>query len=385
MSDVSAVDSGQPEAGIASGTADPLNDALTSAFESINQDKGPAPGEQPVATRPSDDGTEEAASATTSKSETAEEAAQRVRDEKGRFAPKTAPADKAQPSEALSGAPAHWDAQKREAFGKLPPEAQKIVRDLTAAQEAGFTRKSQERANDLKFAESVRSMITDDHRAQLRRTGMDEIQGIKTLLNLQDMATRDAPGYARFFFQQSGLDPRQVFPELAGAAQPGQRQPTQPAQQPHPLERTVRELNDRFNGLTGWFRSQEETKAQSVIDRFRDAKDDAGNAKHPHFDRVTRPIEHILKTDPDIMGITDQTERLVKAYELAVLRDPELREEHLDGELRRREADRNRQADVEKAKRAKPAVRGTPAPVGGNAKATNLDDALRSAASAIGL
>ena len=219
---------------------------------------------------------------------------------------------------------------------------------------------------------------------------MNEVQGVARLLEYQDAFTKDPAGYVRFVVERAGLDPRQVFPQLAGA-QPGRTQPSttaRPAAQPHPAERQVRELNGKVNTIAGWIKAQAEGQAGGVLERFQTEKDETGNLKHPHVERLAAEMEQLLNSHPALsqQAVGDPTERLRKAYQLALLADPELSNEHVDGEVRRREADRLRQADVDRAKRARPVVRAATTPVrSSGGRPATLDEAINQATSKLGL
>ena len=146
----------------------------------------------------------------------------------GKVPPKAdkAPAEKPV-APAASEAPANWDAKRKAAFDALPPEARPLVLEMAKGFEADFTRRSTELAEDRKFAQGVRSLITDTHRAQMRNAGMSEADGIGFLIKLNDFATRDPAAYVRWVVEQTGLNPQQLFQSATGMA-------PQPGQQPQP-------------------------------------------------------------------------------------------------------------------------------------------------------
>jgi hypothetical protein len=292
-----------------------------------------------------------------------EDAAQAPSGDESATTEETAPA-----APSASAAPAHWDAKTREAFGKLPPEAQKVVSDLSKNLEAGFTKKSQELAEDKKFATGVRSIITDGHRQQLRASGLvdargnpDEIAGISRLLQLNDFATKDGPGYVRWLVGQMRVDPRQIFPQLTGGAAPqGQQPPAQ--QQLDPQVRNLFETTLRLASEVDGFKRQQVMSrfksADQAIASFRDAKDATGQPVHPHFEQVQTQMDWILRSNPAILAVEDLGERLQKAYDLAVYADPDIRNQTFDSELQKRQADAAKKADLERAKRAKAPIKG---------------------------
>lgn len=281
-------------------------------------------------------------------------------------------------------APAHWDAAKREAFGALTtPEAKKAMLDLAKGFEAEFTRKTTEYAEDRKFAQGVRSLITDGHRSQLKAAGMDEQAGIAHLIRLNDFATRDAPGYVRWVIEQTGLTPADVFPNFAGQGrEPGQP----PAPQPGPSDDTLRLVHSLASDVESIKRDAQQQvvrQADRAIDRFRNETDEAGQPKHPHFSRVENVMTDLLMT-PKYQAIEDFQERLAKAYEVAVYLDPDIRSQIVDGDVQRRLKESQAQADLAKAKRAQAPVRAAPtgAP---KAKPGTIDEALSSAMSMHGV
>lgn len=291
------------------------------------------------------------------------------------------------PKESVSeiAPPAHWDAQKREAFGALPPEAQKIVNDLAKGFEADHTRKTTELAEDRKFATNVRSLINDTHRQQLRSAGMDETAGIAHLLRLNDYATSNPEGYVRWVVENTGLDPRRLFPEyFAGQDEQQGYKPQQ--QYPAQSDETLRFLQTLASKVEGMERSGEQQivrQADRAIDRFKNDVDESGAARYPHFARV-EPLMTELLTTPKYQAIEDFGERLAKAYDAAVYMDPDVRTQIVDSDVQKRMRDEQAKADVAKARRAQAPVRAAPtgAP---RAKPNSIDDALSNAMSTIGV
>lgn len=284
--------------------------------------------------------------------------------------------------------PAHWDAAKREAFGKLAdPEAQKIVLDLAKDLEAGFTKKTQELSEDRKFAQGIRSLITDGHREQLRRAGMDEVGGIRHLMSLQDYATRDPAGYIRWAMQEMRLDPRQVFPQLTGDGMPQQELlPEQYNRQPDPSQQQYEALQQLTDAVRGLYQERQDTQnrgAERAITGFKSATNESGQPLYPHFDAVEQDMIWILQSDPAIKAVDDLGERLKRAYDLAVYRNPDLRNQIIDTEAQNRASAAARQAELAKAKRAKAPVQASP-PVTSTAGPKNLADAVNRAMSQMG-
>lgn len=342
------------------GEVDGLSKAFEAALGSVELDNA---GFHPAAGDPVEETNEEPAS-----------------DERAEPAAAAATAGNA-PKDAItapSDAPPTWDAKRREAFGKLPPDARALVLEITKATDSDYTRKSQELADDRKYAQSVRSLVTDEHRQMMQAGGFrNEVEGIAHLIKLNDWAAKDFPGYARWAIQQWGGDPRSLFPDLfqTEGGQPQQQQ-VRPSTDPQVYE-TLRALAGRVDSFEQERRRNQERAADQVITRFRDDKDEAGNPRHPHFTQVESTLVNLL-TSPNMLQIEDMGERLQRAYDTAVAMDPTIRTQILDSEVAKRLEAKRKEDDLAKARRAKAPVR---SPSSGPVKAApkTLDDTIRTA------
>jgi len=261
-------------------------------------------------------------------------------------------------------APAHWDAQRREAFGKLPPAGQKIVLDTVKALEGDFTRSRQELADKARFADNIQSLLTDEHRRQMRESGMDEAGGVSYLLRLNDYARAKPNEYARWFFGTTRLDPRQVFPEyFAGNGQAPQPPPQGQAQRgPDPNQQLYSAINPliaQVNGLVQERHNERLQTADQAIAAFREAKSQDGQPVHPHMATVEQGMLRWLQ-QPALQQIQNFEARLQRAYDLAVNEDPQLRTQAIDAEVQRRLTAQRKAADVNKAKTARAPIRAQP-------------------------
>ena len=328
------------------------------------------------------------------------------RDDLGRFAAKeseTAPQGEGTAGPSETPAPQHWSPKQREAFDKLPPEAKGIVMDLTKSNDAFLTRTAQAYAADRQFAQSVRSLITPEHRAQMQAAGMtSEADGFKYLVTLQDMATKQPREYLRRAMGWLKQDPRQVFPEFftaAQGAQPGEE--FIPPQQDVPDERFASMIDARLapftqavQTLVDRTRTQDQQTAaqmgrmfESSVQSFQSAKDANGNLLYPHYERLRYAMADLMD-HPHVKAIGDHQpgEQLKEAYQLALLGDPDLRNLMVEQEAERRVAERLKATDIERARRAAPAVRPAPAALSRTqARPTSIRDAVQSAAQELGM
>lgn len=379
---VSGQDSGN--AGEAANTA--LDAAFDKAFSDVtasDEDFAPAAAGKPPTDETPDDAT------VTEDAAAADEGDEGQTDKSEEAGEETTPVE----TEPAQTAPEHWSAADREAFGKLPVDAQKLLMGVAKNLEAGFTRKSQELSEDRNFAQTVRSLASPAHMQQLRNAGFvdargnpDLAQGFRHLLSLQDYATRDLPGYIRWVAQQGQLQPQQIFPQLTGGEQPAEgEQPEAPQLDPYTqqLYGTLQQLSTRLDSFEHQQQESQNRLAANAIDAFRAAADASGQPLYPHMPKVENAMVQILASDPDVRAVPDLGERLKRAYELAVYRDPSIRSELIDAEVRTRMAQTAKQAELAKAKRAKAPIQ-TGAPVNEAApKPKTLEEATHQAFDAL--
>lgn len=281
-------------------------------------------------------------------------------------------------------APANWDTARREAFGKLPPDARKIVLDIAKGVQGEATRVTTEAAEDRRFSHSVKSLISEDHRSQMRRAGLTDEQGIAHLVSLNDLYTRDPAGYVRMVVERSGLDPRQVFQLATGdGSVPQGQQPTGGAD---PYQQLYGYLQNVHGELEGIKREREQATLRTVnrsIERFAQEKDAESNPAHPYFDQVQGVMVQLLAT-PKYLAIEDYGERLNAAYNDAVYLDPNIKSQIVDGEVQKRLKEERQKADVAKARRAQAPVKAAPT-TSGKPKTNTLEDALRNSMNMVGV
>lgn len=294
----------------------------------------------------------------------------------GKVTPKAdkAPAEKPV-APATSDAPANWDAKRKAAFDALPPEARPLVLEMAKGFEADFTRRSTELAEDRKFAQGVRSLISDTHRAQMRNAGMSEADGIGFLIKLNDFATRDPAAYVRWVVEQTGLNPQQLFQSATGMA-------PQPGQQPQPQADPISPLYEMVQSLKGEVDGFKHSQADRAIQRFRSETGEDGQPRRPHFAQVEQAMAELLVT-PKYRGIEDYGERLQAAYDAAVYMDPAIRTQIVESEADKRVKAATAQAELAKARRAQPVVKSAPT-AAPRAKAMTLEEATSAALAQLG-
>jgi hypothetical protein len=299
-------------------------------------------------------------------------------------------------------APKHWPEDDRKAFSGLPKEGQEIVLKLAKNLQGGFTRKSQELSDKAKFADDIRSRFTDADRAQMARAGYDEGRTVDYLLSLQRFASKEPVAYVKWAMQNLGVSPQMLSPQAAAAAHepPGQNQ--QPPAQDNLAELlvdpAVKQLEARLAQLQGIVEGNERQKQEAeraryynsvnAINRelttFRQALDDAGNLKYPHFDTVKGHMGALMDADPELVSMPDGQDKLQKAYEMAVYARPDLRQSFIEAEAQRRIQEAQKKQEAARAKKVT-AVKPAAGVVSTRPKAVTLDDAISSSMSKFGL
>ncbi len=290
-------------------------------------------------------------------------------------------------------APKHWPEVDRKAFAELPETGQALIKRLAKDLEGGFTRKSQELGDKVRYADTVRGLIDDGTRQQMQASGVNEVQYFQYLDGLQKFASKDGPGYVRWAMQNLG-----VTPEHLGIRAPQQ----QPAGSQHEqsiadllVDPEVKQLKAELAALKGQqltpdmvqrmtqdhlgqVAAQHQLRSlHGTANQFRGAQDDNGQLLYPHFDTVRRQMGALMDTDPELATMQDGPEKMKAAYDMAVYARPDLRQSLIEVETNKRIAAAEKAREAARAKSitaVKPAIG-----VGGtqSVKPKTLDEIVR--------
>jgi hypothetical protein len=264
-------------------------------------------------------------------------------------------------------APKNWSEDVRSKFKDLPRDAQEYMLKRDKEMTADYTRKTQEVAEQRKSFESLDKVIAP-MRQQIAASGVGEAEYISRLLNA-DMALRNNPKMAlKQLAQGYGIDLSSI--EETVDWNDSDPQITQLKQQNQAI---LAELNQfKQQNLQS---ARQQTEAQ--INGFANTKDDKGNLKYPHFDKLRVKMGNLIDAG-EAKGLED-------AYAKAVRLDDELYKQSLDAQRKsaKAEEDARRKAAVEKAKKVRP--RTATAPPSGSVKATDLDALLMESISKAGV
>lgn len=286
----------------------------------------------------------------------------RARDERGRFAPKNPPAPEAaaaQPAQPADGAenaadqstdqttqatppaveaPRNFTADQKAEFAKLPPEAQKVVSEIERAREAEYTRRNQEVAELRRVAEPLYRAVQpyQQYLGQLSQSyGVHPAELISQLFRAEVTLRTGSPDAKAEALAGIVADYGIDLSLLTGNAAHA------PSQEVTQLRQQVQSLSQQLHQIQSYTESAQAEQAASAIDQFRNAKDASGAPLYPFFDAVKVAMAHYIQAG--------QANSIEEAYRLAA----KPIEERLAGDLQARaqQADAQRKAAVEKARK----------------------------------
>lgn len=236
-------------------------------------------------------------------------------------------------------APQHWSAEDRETFASLDKSGQKFLLRRHKDMEADYTRRAQEVAE-------VRKAL-DPYRSFLESNGISDGDAIRRLVNAQQTLERDPVNATAWLANQYVQDPNDARTLITALAQRHGIDlglDFDSEEQANPEVQNLRqELNQIRQSLTQREQSEQQAAQQSVqqqIASFRDAKDEQGNPKHPHFDKVRAHMGSLMSSGA--------AQDMDSAYEQAVWAVPELRADLLKAQTEQQK----KQSEVDKRKRA---------------------------------
>lgn len=330
-------------------------------------------------------------------------AAERARDEKGRFAPKDPNSATEQHSEPGTSAkvanpavppvadpaaqpqpvdpPVHLSAEHKATFAKLPPDAQKMLVEVEKRREADYTRMTQEHAGFRRAAEPLVQAVQPfwEYLGALGTSlgGVPPAQLVNRLLGTEHTLRNGSPDQkVQVLAQiagQYGIDPA----ALAGVQVQPQQQPSAPID----LIQRLNLVEQHQQMMEQQRREAEQQRMVSDIQVFATARDDTGQLKHPHFDRVKGVMVGLLESG-QAADVPDAYSKATAPIQEVI--DAELQRRSATAEQQRQTADQARQATLDKARRAAP-VRATASVPGGSAKAADLDSIISTSMAKLGM
>ena len=308
-------------------------------------------------------------------------AAERARDEKGRFAPKDAAAEaspKGEPAQAATAEvqtpavdpatvqpvepPARWTAEDKAKFAAWPRDVQEAVADRYKAIEADYTRKTQEAAEIRRTAEPLLTALKpfENYLSQLGPVlGKQPPQLIADLLGVE---YRLRTGNAVERYQALASIAGQYGVDLAALARGEVAEPNPEMQQMRQELAEQRQWRSQFEQQV---QQQQAEQTLIFIKSQTDAKDEAGRPKYPHFERVRGVMAHILETG-QALSFDEAYHKAVEPINAAIAEELKARQT---------QADTQRAASLAKADKAAP-VRSSGSQPGGATKGKDLDSII---------
>ena len=203
-------------------------------------------------------------------------------------------------------APQSMSAKDREAFYTLPPESQQWISDRVKSQEADYTRKTMEVAEQRKMYDKLEQAIAP-RRQQFAMSGMDDSTAIGQLLALSDYAESDPVGFSRYLLNQRGIP-------ISALTEPGVENHVDPQ---------MLAMQNRLQGFENHFAQQQEQQEQQegavvsgVIDGFA-----SENPFYSELESEMIPIVSALRESKP--GLTSE-QYLATAYKMAIAANDEV-------------------------------------------------------------
>lgn len=312
---------------------------------------------------------------------------ERERDERGRFKAKDSdsaepepsqaePApDEAKPAEDQGDAPAEqpqplqpperWSEVDKAAFAKLPPDAQAMVLERNKAMEGDYTRKTQELAETRKQIEPLLSSVSQ-WSPYLQSLNVTPEQAFQQMLATEYTLRTGTPEQRQQALAYLAELYAVPLPQSSAGNDGENLQPDPHVQQ---LRHELSSLKQLLAQRDVESRARERQQAELEFESVGRAKDESGNAKYPHWDRVKASVVQLVATG--------QADSWDAAYQKAVRLDDDLYKQIVEAERKRalEAAEKERQAALEKAKQAKP-LKTSPAMPKGATAARDLDAIL---------
>lgn len=265
-------------------------------------------------------------------------AAERARDDQGRFAQgqKTETAKPGSVTPVKTGAapeesaqatastvapvepPAHWSEADKTKFKSVPPDSQAWVMERHRAMEGDYTRKMQAISTFTKEYEPVEQLFKPYER-DLAARGQTKAGLINAWAQAElRLNANPVDGILHIARAYS------VTPEML--AQAPQQNPGAGAPQQQMSDPRITLLLQRVEGFEQAQQQQRLTTARSGIDNFATMKGADGSPLHPHFDEVVEDMAHLAQAERAAGRVPD----MQKLYDKAVWSSDAVREKLLN-------------------------------------------------------
>jgi uncharacterized protein YukE len=207
-------------------------------------------------------------------------AADRARDELGRFAAKTEPvkteaakiAPPVEPAPEVIAAPKSWKKEYHDYWGKLDPAVQKYVNQREEEFHRGIGDYKSNAELGQQFMEAARP-----YEAVMRSLNVSPVQAFQALANADyTLRTADAGTKARLFAQLA---------QQYGVSLDNIQSPPEVDQNTQQMLQTIQELRQQVQQLQGSWNGYQQQSVQSEIEQF---------ASKPHFEELRADMAQLL-------------------------------------------------------------------------------------------
>lgn len=315
------MDDNQPGAESGAVELPSIEDTLTKTFDEIAARPEDGAADEGIQDKPAVDKGAEGAEAAAEKDSAAEGAADTT-DQDGDKGEGTA--------EQPLSPPERWSAADKESFKGLPRQAQDLVLKREADVERYLSQESQKIAETKRLYEPLERTIGPRREAWALQ-GFTPDAALDHLFALSDFATRDKPGFIRWFAQQHGVD---IGTLATGADAPDPKLTA--------LEQRVQRFEQTESQRQQQAVDQERQTVKSAVEQFA-----ADTKAHPYFKDVEGDIAAILPSIRQQNPGASHKELLEIAYQKAIRVN--------DGVWQKMVAEEKRKTDLEAAEAAKKA------------------------------
>ena len=181
-------------------------------------------------------------------------------------------------------APEHWPTEERAKFDALPEEAKPLFVEAADRLHAHHQKRVEEHRGDLDMLNRLKPLeqIIAPYREQLKLQGVNEAEVARQLLAVRTSLQTNPQETIQWLAQSYGVDLDNINRVIDA-------DPTE--SRLNAIEQNVQQSNQANAQAI----QQQQTQAarqtvQTQIDTFSQAKDDAGNLLHPHFEDVTETM-----------------------------------------------------------------------------------------------
>ncbi len=227
-------------------------------------------------------------------------------------------------------APDTWRKEAKEAWATVPP----VVKEELRKREADISSYVERVKQPVAVGEKLTG-IMQPYLPMFEKMGVDPWHNIGAMLQVQERMAFGSPEQKLAMFQELA---NQAGIKFEGG---------QLSAQPNAQDQYVRQLEQRLSKLEGGVNQVTSTVQEARQKELMDNVTTFANDKaHPHFFAVTDRITHLITTGA--------AKTLQEAYDLAILADPVIRQQVVEGEAKqlaeaRTKADRERTVKARKS------------------------------------